>query len=314
MLARSALRVAKPFARRNRMKLATAGTMVVGGGTMMSSFCQPSCEAKCEGEEIIAAAAVGALAGGILGWMWEKKKTDAVQDKFETYWPRSILILCGAPGAGKGTQAPKIVSLLDIPQLSTGDMLRGAVAAGTEVGKRAKAAMESGQLVTDAIVVGIIKDRIQEPDCANGFILDGFPRTIEQAQALDAMLVKIGAAVSKVIAFDIPHGVLEERICSRWMHKSSGRSYNVNTVPPKSMKLDDKGNPIPETMLDDATGEALYQRKDDTKEALKTRLEAYNKTNIPILEHYKKRGIVKNINANQEITAVWNEVDIALYK
>lgn len=314
MLARSVLRVAKPLARRSRMKLATGATMVVGGGTMMSSFSQPRCEAKCEGEEIIAAAAVGALAGGILGWMWEKKKTDAVQDKFETYWPRSILILCGPPGCGKGTQAPKIVSLLDIPQLSTGDMLRGAVEAGTPVGMKAKAAMESGGLVTDEIVVGIIADRIKDPDCANGFILDGFPRTINQALALDKMLIAVGASVSKVIAFDIPHEVLEERICARWMHKSSGRSYNVNTVPPKSMKLDDKGNPIKETMLDDVTGEPLYQRDDDTKEALKNRLESYNAMNTPILEHYKKSGIVKTVNANQEISAVWNEIDVALYK
>jgi len=316
MFSRSALKFSQSFPMHSRsaMKLVAGTALVTGGGTMMSSFSQPICEAKCEGEEVILAGAVGALAGGIAGWLWEKKKTDAVQEKFETYWPRSILILCGPPGAGKGTQAPKIVSQLGVPQLSTGDMLRAAVANGSEVGKKAAAAMQAGELVTDEIVVGIIRDRIQEPDCVNGFILDGFPRNIQQALVLDSMLVDVGACVSKVIAFETPHDVLEERICSRWMHKASGRSYNVITVPPKSMKLDSDGNPIPETMKDDVTGEPLYQRKDDTKEALKKRLASYDTATTPVLDHYAKCGIVKKVNANQEITGVWAEVEKALRK
>merc|ERR1712054_104975 len=129
---------------------------------------------------------------------------------------REVLILFGAPGAGKGTQAPKIVEKYGLAHLSTGDMLRAAVAAGTEVGKRAKAVMESGGLVSDDIVVGIIKDRINEEDCKNGFILDGFPRTVPQA------------------------AILEERICGRWIHKASGRSYHVKFNPPKTAGVDDE--------------------------------------------------------------------------
>lgn len=308
MFSRSAMRLSR------RAKLAGSLAMLVGGGVVTNSVCQPKYEAKCEGEEIIAAAGVGALAGGIVGWMWEKKNTDAVKEKFETYWPKNILILCGPPGCGKGTQAPKIVGLLDIPQLSTGDMLRAAVAAGTESGKRAKAAMTSGKLVSDDIVIGIIRDRIQEPDCVNGFILDGFPRNLAQALELDKMLASVGAGVSKVISFEIPHEVLEARICARWMHKASGRSYNVNTVPPKSMQLDSAGDPVKESMKDDVTGEPLYQRKDDTKEALKTRLQQYDSSTLPILAHYRNRGIVNGVQANQAISSVWGEIEKSLRK
>merc|ERR1719378_956241 len=120
--------------------------------------------------------------------------------------------------------------------------------------------MESGGLVSDDIVVGIIKDRIQEEDCSNGFILDGFPRTVEQAKALDSLLASQGEMVSLVLAFEVPPEALEERICGRWMHKASGRSYHVKFSPPKQMKLLEGGAPDPATMLDDETGEALYQR------------------------------------------------------
>ena len=143
---------------------------------------------------------------------------------------RNILILFGPPGAGKGTHAPKIVDKLSIPQLSTGDMLRAAVAAGTEVGKKAKAAMDSGALVTDEIVVGIIADRIKEKDCVDGFILDGFPRTLAQSKMLDKELAKTGEAVSRVIELSVPDAVLTERICGRWVHKSSGRSYHLSLI------------------------------------------------------------------------------------
>ena len=149
---------------------------------------------------------------------------------------RSILILFGPPGAGKGTHAPRIESKLSTPQLSTGDMLRAAVAAGTEVGKRAKAAMDAGALVTDDIVCGIIADRIREPDCAKGFILDGFPRTVEQAKKLDEVLAKRGEAVARVIELKVPDAVLNERICGRWVHQASGRSYHVKFNPPASLK------------------------------------------------------------------------------
>merc|ERR1711967_74987 len=135
---------------------------------------------------------------------------------------RNILMLFGPPGAGKGTHAPKIVDAMKTPQLSTGDMLRDAVSQGTEVGLRAKAAMDSGALVTDEIVVGIICDRIKHEDCSEGFILDGFPRTLAQARALDEMLAATGEAVKNVLELNVPDDLLVERIYGRWIHKASG--------------------------------------------------------------------------------------------
>lgn len=237
------------------------------------------------------------------------KKTE---EKFATYWPRNILILFGPPGAGKGTHGPKIESLLDIPQLSTGDMLRAAVAAQSEIGKKAQAIMKAGGLVSDDIVVGIIRDRIKQEDCRFGFILDGFPRTLVQAKALDKMLADEGACVTKVIELSVPDSVLEERICGRWIHKKSGRSYHVKYAPPKSMKKGSDGNPLPESMLDDETNEPLIQRPDDTATALVKRLASYHKETVPILKHYEPNGVVKSVNANQGMEAVAGEVLDAL--
>ena len=236
----------------------------------------------------------------------------ATEDKFATYWPRNIMILFGPPGAGKGTHGPKIEDLLGIPQLSTGDMLRAAVAAQTEVGMKADAVMKAGGLVSDEIVVGIIRDRIQEEDCRFGFILDGFPRTLVQARALDKMLAEEGACVTKVIELEVPDSVLEERICGRWIHKGSGRSYHVKFAPPKSMKLDGDGKPIRSSMIDDETGEPLMQRPDDTAFALVKRLQGYHNETVPILKHYGPNGIVRSVNANQGMDGVWSEVLAAL--
>merc|ERR1719229_1747439 len=244
--------------------------------------------------------------------MATKGKAAAVEEKYEKYWPRKIMMVFGAPGAGKGTQGPKIVDMLDIPQLSTGDMLREAVAAGTEVGKKAKAVMASGGLVSDEIVIGIIADRIRQPDCKSGFILDGFPRTLPQAQALDEMLASSGEAVSLVMAFDVDPAVLEERVCGRWIDKASGRSYHVKYAPPKSMKLGPDGKPIPASMKDDITGAQLMQRPDDTAEALKKRLDSYNSQTVPILDHYAPKGIVKRVDGGRNITDVWAEVKAKL--
>ena len=232
----------------------------------------------------------------------------------ETYYLfRSIKILpiphcCCNTGAGKGTHGPKIEELLGIPQLSTGDMLRAAVSAKTEVGLKAAAVMKAGGLVSDDIVIGIIRDRISEPDCKFGFILDGFPRTLVQAIALDKMLAEEGAVVTKVIELHVPDSVLEERICGRWVHKGSGRSYHVKYAPPKSMKVDGNGNPIPESMKDDETGETLMQRPDDTASALVKRLLGYHSETVPILDHYKPTGVVSVVNANQGMDGVWGEV------
>ena len=234
------------------------------------------------------------------------------EDKFASYWPRNIMILFGPPGAGKGTHGPKIEDLLGIPQLSTGDMLRAAVAAQTEVGKKAQAVMKAGGLVSDEIVVGIIRDRIAQEDCKFGFILDGFPRTQVQAKALDKMLAEEGACVTKVIELQVPDEVLEERICGRWIHKKSGRSYHVKFAPPKSMKVGSDGKPVAESMKDDETGEPLMQRPDDTATALVKRLQGYHNETVPILNHYAPNGIVKTVNANQKMDGVWGEVLSAL--
>ncbi len=213
-----------------------------------------------------------------------------------------------------GTHGPKIEDLLGIPQLSTGDMLRAAVSQGTEVGKKAEAIMKAGGLVSDEIVIGIICDRIQEPDCKFGFILDGFPRTLAQAKALDKMLADEGARVTKVIELEVPDSVLEERITGRWIHKDTGRSYHVKYAPPKSMKLGPNGKPLPDTMKDDQTGELLMQRKDDTADALIKRLQGYHGETVPILEHYRPHGIVREVNANQKMDGVWSEILAALQR
>ena len=219
------------------------------------------------------------------------------------------MILFGPPGSGKGSQAPKIVETLGIPQLSTGDMLRAAVAAGTEVGKQAEEVMKSGGLVSDDLVVGIIKDRIQAEDCAKGFILDGFPRTVEQTKMLDAMLAESSEKVTFVVALDVPDEVLTERICGRWVHKDSGRSYHIKFAPPKS--LGDQ-EPSVETMLDDETNQPLMQRKDDTEEALKSRLEGYHGQTVPILAHYEPSGVVHKIDANRPPPEVWTSIEAVI--
>lgn len=275
-------------------------------------------DAHCEcnpSPAVVGAAALGAFGVGLFGgYRLQKIFTDESEKKrerFTNYWPRKILILFGAPGAGKGTQAPEIVRSLDIPQLSTGDMLRDAVAEKTPIGLKAKRIMENGGLVSDDIVVGIIADRVQQPDCANGFILDGFPRTLEQAKALDEMLAQRGEAVTNIVEFQVPANVLEERICGRWIHQNSGRSYHVKFNPPKSMKLE-KGKVVPESMKDDVTGEPLFQRSDDTSHALVKRLDQYFSKTVPILDHYFHRGVVRQINANQDIDLVRKEVQEAI--
>eukprot|EP00658_Telonema_sp_P-2_P040076 TRINITY_DN28678_c0_g1_i1.p1 TRINITY_DN28678_c0_g1~~TRINITY_DN28678_c0_g1_i1.p1 ORF type:complete len:290 (-),score=104.73 TRINITY_DN28678_c0_g1_i1:357-1226(-) len=226
---------------------------------------------------------------------------------------RSIMILFGPPGAGKGSHAPKLVEAYKTPQLSTGDMLRAAVAAGSEVGKQAKGVMEAGGLVSDEIVVGIIKDRIQEKDCARGFILDGFPRTMGQARLLDALLKETGEKVTTVLALEVPDEELTVRICGRWVHKESGRSYHVKFKQPKSLvAAGDGAVPSVANMLDDETSEALMQRKDDTEEALKSRLEGYHTQTVPLLEYYGPQGVVVKVDGDKMPDLVWAEIATAL--
>jgi len=205
---------------------------------------------------------------------------------------RTIIILFGPPGSGKGTRAPFLVEALGIPQLSTGDMLRAAVAADTAVGRVAGQVMKFGGLVDDQLVVDVVKERIQANDCRRGFILDGFPRTIQQAKLLKKVLDP--EEVTMVLALDVRDEVLVERICGRWVHKESGRSYHVKFKPPNSL-----GSQVPstETMLDDNTNEPLMQRADDTEDALKSRLHGYYTMTVPLLEYYK--DVVTSYDANK---------------
>jgi adenylate kinase len=207
--------------------------------------------------------------------------------------PTKNIVLIGPPGSGKGTQAPIIKDKYQLCHLATGDLLRAAVAAGTELGKAAKAVMESGGLVSDDLVVGIIKDNIKAPECKNGFILDGFPRTTVQAEKLDDMLVseRVGK-IDNVLEFKIPDEVLVERICGRLIHAASGRSYHIKFAPPKVEGKDDE------------TGEPLTKRKDDNEEALKKRLTAFHKETKPVVDYYAKQGLYSPINANQKSETV----------
>jgi adenylate kinase len=182
------------------------------------------------------------------------------------------LILLGAPGAGKGTQAAFICRRFDIPQISTGDMLRAAVKAATPLGLEAKKVMDSGALVGDDIIIALVKDRIAQPDCANGFLFDGFPRTIVQADAMKAADVKLDV----VLEIDVPDAAIIERMSGRRVHPASGRTYHVKFNPPE----------VPG--LDDATGEPLVQREDDKEETVKKRLAVYQSQTRPLVEYYSR--------------------------
>lgn len=180
------------------------------------------------------------------------------------------LILLGAPGAGKGTQAAFICQKFGIPQISTGDMLRAAVKAGSPLGVAAKKVMDAGGLVSDDIIIGLVKERIAQPDCAKGFLFDGFPRTIPQADAMKAAGVKLDF----VLEIDVPDASIIERISGRRVHPASGRSYHLKFNPPKAAGRDD------------VTGDELIQRDDDKEETVKKRLDVYQKQTRPLVEYY----------------------------
>ncbi|CAE7900603.1 ADK1 [Symbiodinium sp. KB8] len=212
--------------------------------------------------------------------------------------PQTHAILVGPPGCGKGTQAPRVVDEYCVCHLATGDMLRAAVSAGTDLGKKAKAVMEAGGLVDDDLVVGIIADNINRTDCYRGFVLDGFPRTVGQAEKLDALLAKQGKAINHVVKMSVDDEVVVERISGRWIHKPSGRSYHTKFNPPKVAGVDD------------VTGEALIRRKDDNPDTIRTRLAAFHKQTAPVLEHYK--SVVASVDAQQKIDTVTADIFAAL--
>jgi adenylate kinase len=214
--------------------------------------------------------------------------------------PEQRIILLGPPGCGKGTHAPKIKEENCLCHLATGDMLRAAVAAGTEMGKKAKDVMNAGGLVSDDIVVGIISEAIQQPECQKGFILDGFPRTVTQAEKLDEMLQKRNESLNAVVNFEIPDSVLIPRVTGRLIHPASGRSYHRLFNKPK---VEGK---------DDITGEPLIQRADDNETSMVTRLNAFHAQTKPLIDYYQRRGVLRSIQADAPFGQVYNDITKAL--
>jgi adenylate kinase len=192
------------------------------------------------------------------------------------------VILLGAPGAGKGTQAERIVVRFGLPHISTGEMLRAAVGAGTEMGREAQKYMEAGALVPDEVVIGVVRERLAEGDAGSGFLLDGFPRTIEQAEQLDAMLAEGGRAVSHVVLIDVPEDELVERLAGRRMCKGCGKGYHVVFDPPQALDVCD------------ACGSELYQRTDDNEATVRNRLTVYRAQTEPLVGYYEERGVLRN--------------------
>lgn len=195
------------------------------------------------------------------------------------------LILLGAPGAGKGTVAKLLTKIDGSVQISTGDILRAAVAAGTELGKKAEAAMKAGDLVSDDLIMGIMEERLKEDDCKNGYLLDGFPRTIPQAEALKELLAKMGEELDAVVNIDVPRDVILDRLTTRRTCEDCGAIYNV------------KSNPTKEEGKCDACGGAVVQRDDETEEAISNRLDVYNEKTAPLAGFYEKEGSLLTVNA-----------------
>lgn len=202
------------------------------------------------------------------------------------------IILMGAPGAGKGTQAAKLVEKFSIPQISTGDMFRAAVKEGTELGKQAAAFMSEGKLVPDEVTIGIVRERLSKADCANGFILDGFPRTVEQADALTKILDELGKKLTAVLNVNVPSEILIERAIGRRICKTCGATYHVKFNPPK----------VDGTC--DVDGGELYQRADDNESTMRNRLAVYEKSTRPLIDYYKSAGIYVEIDGSQPIDKV----------
>ncbi|MBA4537036.1 adenylate kinase [Bacillus aquiflavi] len=207
------------------------------------------------------------------------------------------LVLMGLPGAGKGTQAEKIVEKHHIPHISTGDMFRAAISEGTELGLKAKAFMDKGELVPDEVTIGIVRERLGKGDCEKGFLLDGFPRTVAQAEALENILADLNKSIDYVININVDQSILTERLTGRRICKSCGATYHLLFNPPSK------------TGVCDRCGGELYQRADDNEETVKNRLEVNMNQAQPLLSFYKEKGYLRNIDGQQHIDKVFTDVE-----
>ena len=210
------------------------------------------------------------------------------------------IVFMGPPGAGKGTQAEKIIENYQIPHISTGDMFRKAIKDQTELGMEAKRYMDQGALVPDHVTIGIVKDRLSESDCKSGFLLDGFPRTVDQAKALDEILTSLDSKIDYVINIDVDLDILKERLTGRRICRSCGATYHMVFNPPAVAGTCDK------------CGGELYQRKDDNEETVGNRLDVYVNQTKPLLDYYSLAGNLVNINGQQSIDLVFEEIQNVL--
>jgi adenylate kinase len=206
------------------------------------------------------------------------------------------LVLLGAPGAGKGTQAKKLIDKYSIPQISTGDILRQAVAEGTPLGKEAKSYMDKGELVPDKVVLGLVEERLKQDDCKKGYILDGFPRNTAQAEALDVILGDIGMPLTAAISVDVPKEDLMKRLIGRRTCRNCGQMYNVHFSPPKKEGACDK------------CGGELYQRDDDKEETIRRRLDVYEAQTAPLIDYYGKKGILHAVQGTGSIDDIFGRM------
>ncbi len=210
------------------------------------------------------------------------------------------IILMGPPGAGKGTQAEKLVEVYQIPHISTGDMFRKAQKDGTELGLKAKSYMEQGQLVPDEVTVGIVKERLAEDDCKDGFLLDGFPRTVQQADALDGILKELGMTLDRVVNIEVDKAFLVDRLTGRRVCRACGATFHVTNKAPKVEGVCDK------------CGGELYQRNDDKIETVSNRLDVYAAQTAPLIEYYQSKGIMSSIDGSQSMEKVLADIRSAL--
>lgn len=210
------------------------------------------------------------------------------------------IILMGLPGAGKGTQADSIVEKYAIPHISTGDMFRAAISEGTELGLKAKSYMDQGALVPDEVTIGIVRERLSQPDCDKGFLLDGFPRTVPQAEALDELLADMERKIEHVINIEVDPEELVKRLTGRRICKVCGTSYHLQFSPPKVDGVCDKD------------GGELYQREDDNPETVTNRLDVNMTQTAPLLAFYEDKGVLSNINGQQDIQNVFKDLDVIL--